>query len=1755
MKNKKPQKLKIKSAPMQTETSKRSKTVRGKVNGTLQEKAEFYRQIFDLSPFGIGIATLNGRVVTCNRTMQNITGYTAAELSEIKLSDTYEKKEDRKALFEIINRNGYAIDFPVRLKHKNGTPYDALLNVSKIRLGDKEFFQTICQDIAERKRAEELIHQSEAELKAVQSIAHVGSWRWDIKNNKLTWSDEMYRIFGIPKEKFTGILEDVMTQAIHPDDRPAVEATNISVIRDKKPIPLEYRVIWPDKSIHVVWAEAGEFILDENGAPSVLTGIVLDITERKQAQDKLRQRSEDLSIVNAINTAANRGESLIKICAILAEQTKQIFYGYSATVYLLSEDQKQLVMLGSFLPPTIEKQIKNLIGTSIPLMKLPMESTSIYQQTLKDGKPRIIHDPAEIQALLNEFVNAYSLPVTVRAGIKKLVPQIQKILKIRSVVIVPLLLEGKTIGVLDMSSTGNITESDIERLSTIAEQLTAAIIRIQAHDEIERLGYQNQLILNSAGEGILGIGKEGRHIFVNPKAASMLGYQIDELIGRESHSIWHHTKPDGNSYPEEECMICNTYRDGIVRNVSDELFWRKDGTSFPVECSSNPIYENSQLVGAVVTFMDLTERKQAEQAMAESETKFRWLYEYAPIVYHILTPKGLIMDVNRRWCQVLGYSKEEVLGKEIFDFIVEEERKAARASFIKKKADKRTFLEGSERNYLTKAGVVRTFKTHDFLVVDQSQNITSIQTTLEDITERKLAEKSLLIMSDTQRRLSQLDNLNNVYKLVGSKIQELTKDSYVVVTELDEKIQATRMKEMFGFGKTYQNLVHLFKVDPAHFVYYLKDMTVEQLRSFRSGKLEKIKGGLYQMLLHKVPEPICNAAEKKLKCEGIYTIGFVWQGLHFGSLTILARRDITSFKETIEIIMQQASITINRIKTGLALQESEERFRGLYENATIGMYQTTPDGHILMANPALVKMLGFQSFEELAKRNLNQEGVEAAETRQKFQHRIEEDGKVQGYKSAWKRKDGLTIYVQESARVMRDENENVLYYEGTVENISEHHIAEKALQESEERYHGLFEDSPVSLWEENFSAVKQRLDTLRAQGVTDMRAYLESHPQEVADCAALAKVIDVNKASLELFKAKKKDDLLGNLSKILSPQYLEDFRKELVNIAEGKTKFNWESVDQTLTGEHIDVSLSWSVLPGHEGDLSKTVLSITDITDRKLAEKEMRRLINDLHKLSEKEKKDRIFAEALAKNVISIKSTLNTDEILDSILNTINNVVPADAISIMRIEGEHARIVRARGYQERGLTDWVKRRQFKLDEIKTLREIVRSKKFKITSNTDKSQDWTVIAETAWIKSNIISPIIENNTVIGFVNVDSTTPDFYTEEHAQHLEVFTDQVSTALKNAHQFEATQRRMNRMQAMTQIDQAINSSLDLNVSMEIVLSNAKDQLSADAVDILLVDDVTNSLVFSKAKGFKTDEIRKSNLRLGNGLPGRAVLERTTVAIPDLNSVAESYFKNLLVEREGFVSYFCVPLITKGQLKGVMEVYFRHTFQADQEWLEFLEMLTQQTAIAINNAELLNSLQSSNIQLLNVYETTLKGWVDALDMRDHETEGHTQRVTELSLKLANLMGIKDKEIVNFQRGALLHDIGKVAVSDAILNKPGPLTEEEWVIMRKHPLHAYSLLSKSKYLVPALDIPYCHHEKWDGSGYPRGLKGEAIPLAARIFAIVGVWDALISDRPYRKAWTKKKALEYIQEQSGKHFDPDVVKVFLNNPSVQKIGDF
>lgn len=418
------------------------------------------------------------------------------------------------------------------------------------------------------------------------------------------------------------------------------------------------------------------------------------------------------------------------------------------------------------------------------------------------------------------------------------------------------------------------------------------------------------------------------------------------------------------------------------------------------------------------------------------------------------------------------------------------------------------------------------------------------------------------------------------------------------------------------------------------------------------------------------------------------------------------------------------------------------------------------------------------------------------------------------------------------------------------------------------------------------------------------------------------------------------------------------------------------------------------------------------------------------------------------------------------------------------------------------------------------------------------------------------PLISRDTTFGVIGVLSGNAGFFSAERVELFSAFAHQAAAALENARLHAETADRLEQLEALSKIDLAISSSLDLKITLGIILEQVTSRLRVDAADILVLRPRTQVLEFAAGRGF-TDEARIANgrVRLGDEYAGRVALKRRIVSVPDLreptsvapaaSAFAPERFLAYLVSRERFVSYVAAPLVAKGQVLGVLEVYQRAPLNPDQTWLAFLEAVAGQAAIAIDNATLFDNLQRSQVDLAHAYDTTLEGWMHALDLRDKETEGHTQRVTDLTMRLARAMGVPEEQVVHLRRGALLHDIGKIGIPDAILHKPDSLTDDEFARMRRHPEIARDLLQPIAYLRAAMTIPYMHHEKWDGTGYPQGLRGEQIPLEARIFAIVDVWDALTSDRPYRRAWSKAKALAYIREQSGRHFDPAVVSAFIN----------
>jgi GAF domain-containing protein len=376
-----------------------------------------------------------------------------------------------------------------------------------------------------------------------------------------------------------------------------------------------------------------------------------------------------------------------------------------------------------------------------------------------------------------------------------------------------------------------------------------------------------------------------------------------------------------------------------------------------------------------------------------------------------------------------------------------------------------------------------------------------------------------------------------------------------------------------------------------------------------------------------------------------------------------------------------------------------------------------------------------------------------------------------------------------------------------------------------------------------------------------------------------------------------------------------------------------------------------------------------------------------------------------------------------------------------------------------------------------------------------------------------------------------------------LTILAEITGNAIHRAQLYDQSQKQVRRLTSLRDIDSAIASSFDLRLTLNILMDQTLSHLNVDAVNIGLYHPDLQSLTYLPGVGFNIPSPTRPQMRIGEGLAGQVIVRQQTCHITNLQTAPEASHE-LLVKREGFVTYIGIPLIVKGQIKGVFEVFHRSPLSPTPDWMEFLHTLAGQAAIAIDSSQLFENLQRSNQELIQAYDTTLEGWARALELRDRETEGHTRRVTELTMRLARYMGVGDNEMVNIYRGGLLHDIGKMGVPDHILKKKGKLTPEEWVEMRQHPTYAYKLLSPISFLRGVMDIPYCHHEHWDGSGYPRALKGEQIPLSARIFSVVDNWDALLSDRPYRKAWPREKVKAYLRESAGTLLDPRIVDIFL-----------
>jgi len=925
---------------------------------------------------------------------------------------------------------------------------------------------------------------------------------------------------------------------------------------------------------------------------------------------------------------------------------------------------------------------------------------------------------------------------------------------------------------------------------------------------------------------------------------------------------------------------------------------RKDGAWLWIEAVATNRLADDVIGAIVVNYRDITETRQAEEARRASEHFRRLIVDTEPECVKLIAPNGTLMEMNPAGLAMIeADSLEQVRGTPITSIVAPEYRHAF-AALHKRVMDGETGT--LEFEIIGLKGTRRWLETRAVPLRTTSEKIEALLGVTRDITEHKRAEAAL--------------------------------------RESNERFRELWENTVEGIAIHYNGV--FLEVNPAicrMFGYTPEQVIGRSIFDFISPEVARV---VREKMLEGSDEPYEVPAQR---ADGTsLMVELIGKSITYRGrpVRMVAVRDITARKQAEE-----------------ALRRSEERYRVLTEASHDMITLLNRELKVEYTNTFAARQIGAAPREMIGKPISDFFPPEISRRQEANLRRVIESGEsayieapvLFGDRTAWL--GSWLVPITEGDR----EVTSVLIVS---RDITTRRRAEEALRLNEERYRALFEETPISIWEEDFSRVKQYIDDLKAGGVTDFRSYFTAHHAAIMECVGLVGIVDINKAALQMYQAESREELIRNFTKVIDAGPAASFLEELICIAEGRTTYSWEGPDRTLTGQPIEVSLRWAVAPGHEEDYSKVIVSIIDITERKRAD---------------------------------------------------------------------------------------------------------------------------------------------------------------------------------------EKIQRQVRHLSALHEIDQAIGASVDLRITLDVFLRHTVSQLKVDAAAILLFNPGMLTLEYAAWHGFAAT--RQTQLRLDESHAGRAVLERNTVHIPNF-SQAIPLTQSRLLSEEGFDDYYAVPLMAKGQVKGVLEIFHRSSIGLELDWLDFLETLSGQAAIAIDNAQLFEDLQRSNTSLTLAYDATIEGWSRAMDLRDKETEGHTLRVTSLTLDLARAMRVNDAEMIHIRRGALLHDIGKLGIPDHILLKADELTDEEWAIMRKHPTYAYDMLSSIAYLVPALDIPYAHHEKWDGTGYPRGLKGQQIPLAARIFAVVDVWDAITSDRPYRPAWEKGRALEFIRSESGKHFDPQVVDAFL-----------
>ncbi len=1142
-------------------------------------------------------------------------------------------------------------------------------------------------------------------------------------------------------------------------------------------------------------------------------------------------------------------------------------------------------------------------------------------------------------------------------------------------------------------------------------------------------------------------------------------------------------------------------------------------------------YLDNPAVGALlVNYHDVTDRKRQEISLQENERRYRDLFENAPLAVFQSAMDGRVLGVNPEFARMFGYSSAQDVASSLrnaSDVFADPERRAEVIRLKTEDPSRASF----ENLYRRKDGSTFWGLLNVHAVSDAAGRPLFFEGFIEDISDRKRAEQALRESAETFRSI--FDNSAAGVAIVG----------------LDRRYRMVNPAYCEIFGITEEEFLKSDFIDVTH----PEDVERSKrlMQDVLDGKGRNIR--FAKRYIHKDGHTIWAEVSSAL----VY--GADGKPSHF----------ITHVLDVTE-----------RWRAEEALRESEEKAGAMLASAPYGITFVDAAGVITFANPAAERILGLQPgkisgrrYDDLRWRISGPDGSPFPPDQLPFAQVMKTRQPVHEIEHSVVREDGTRVLLSINGSPLFGPDGSVSGMVAFMQDITERRQAEIALRESEERYRLLFNDS------------------IEGIGLSQGN-----------------RIIDANKTLLEIFGYADLEEFRSiPLLDHVAPESKALIVTHMREVEEGKiadSLFTYTIVRKD--GGRRDLELSTSHI--HIGDSWFTLGTFRDITERKRAEAELRTLaqrhealLSAIPEIVMEVDANKVYTwanpaglEFFGADVLG-REPAAYFEGEQTVYSDVQPLFNGNEETIYVESWQHRK-----DGQKRLLAWWCRNLKNSRGEVTGALSSARD----ITEQRRAEEEIQSLSRFPTENPNPVMRITPEG-IVAYANqasrifldmwkteVGRTVPedcrtligDVYVTNALREIEmpagekIFTCTLApiqsggyinvygrdiTERKRAEQALAiqaeelrqrnadlarlntlTERRMQRLIAMRAIDTAITSSFKLELVLNILLGQLTDLLDAHAADILVFLPDMQTFRFACGRGFRNPIPEQTFIRKAVSYANQAAQERRTIKVARLEERTDSARIYIKTAGENFSAYLCIPLMAKGLVKGVLEIFQRAPLDLAPEEETFLEMVAGQAAIAIDNAEMFEGLQASNDELTLAYTDTLTGWARTLELRNRESAGEAQRLADVTVRLARSLGAGENELVLMYRGAILHDIGMMGIPDSILLKPGPLAEEERAIMRKHPEIAYDLLSSINYLRTAIDIPFCHHERWDGSGYPRGIKGDQIPFSARLFAVVDVWDALRSRRAFRAAWTDTDARNFIRQQSGILFDPKVAQIFL-----------